>query len=474
MSEFTSYQSPFSWRYGSKRMRQIWSESNKRLLWRKLWVCLAEAQAEFGLVTPEQVADLRAHAETLDISRALAIEAEIRHDLMAELKTFAAQCPVGGGIIHLGATSMDIKDNTEALQIQQSLSIVLEELGETLLVFAGQIERHADTVCMAFTHLQPAEPTTLGYRLSLYAQDMLEDWQGLQEMRTGLRGKGFKGAVGNGASYIEMLGMENYSVFESRLGEKLGLTFFNAANQTYPRRQDYMVLSLLAGLGMTLYRFAFDLRLLQSPTVGELSEPFGEKQVGSSAMPFKRNPVKAEQIDSLARALAGMPQVAWQNAAHSLLERTLDDSANRRTLLPESFLIVDELLSTTTRIMNDLVVNKDAIKRNLEIYQPFAATERLLVALTKAGANRQEMHERLRQHAMSAWKKVERGEVNDLVERLLNDMVIARYVKPEEFHILLDAQSYLGFAPDRARMIAKDIRNKMSLKREKKTLDSGE
>ena len=197
---------------------------------------------------------------------------------------------------------------------------------------------------IALTHLQPAEPSTLGYRLASYAQDLLEDWHMLRERRQSLRGKGFKGAVGTGASYAELIGAENLAGFEQRLSEQLGLPFYPVATQVYPRKQDYRVLSALAGLGGSLYKFAFDLRILQSPSLGELSEPFGKKQVGSSAMPFKRNPISAEKIDSLARSLAQMPRVAWDNAAHSLLERTLDDSANRRSLLPEAFLITDELL----------------------------------------------------------------------------------------------------------------------------------
>jgi adenylosuccinate lyase len=451
MTEYNTYLSPFTWRYGSVEMRRLWSESHKRRMWRQIWVALAEVQAEFGLVRPEQVADLRAHAGEVDVPRALEIEAEIGHDLMAEIKVFAGQSTVGGSALHLGATSADIEDNADALRIRQSLELILSGVRSLLLLFCEKIERWAEVPVMAFTHLQPAEPSTLGYRLAGYAQDVLVDWENLRRARTHLRGKGFKGAVGTGASFGELLGVENLAEFEARLSTKLGLPFFPVTTQVYPRKQDYLVISALAGLGASLYKFAFDLRLLQSPPIGELSEPFGRKQVGSSAMPFKRNPVNAEKIGSLARALAQLPRLAWDNAAHSLLERTLDDSANRRTMLPEAFLIDDELLRVTSRILEGLQVNEKAVERNLAVYGPFAGTERVLMALGKAGADRQEMHEQLRGHALNAWQAVQSGQANPLVEQVSSDPVFLAYLKEKELHDLLEAGAYTGDAADRAR-----------------------
>ena len=330
MSLYDNYQSPFSWRYGSEEMRLIWSETNKRKLWRRIWVSLADAQSKFGLVTSQQVAELKAHAEEIDIETALKIESEIHHDLMAELKTFAAQCPTAGGIIHMGATSMDIEDNADVLRMQSALNLVIAKLGRLLLSIAERMEITADLPIMAYTHLQPAEPSTLGYRFSVYAQDLLDDWMVLQEIRQNFRGKGFKGAVGTAAAYFDLLGAENYPAFEEALSIDLKLPFFPISTQTCTRKQDLSVLNALASLGATLHKFAFDLRVLQSPPIGETSEYFSPKQVGSSAMPFKRNPINSEKIDSLARQLSAYPQVAWQNAATNLLERTLDDSANRR------------------------------------------------------------------------------------------------------------------------------------------------
>jgi len=456
--DYETYQSPYTWRYGSEEMRRLWSEASKRRLWRELWADLAEVQAEYGLLRLEQVEDIRRHIDEINMPRALEIEAEIHHDLMAELKTFAEQCPLGGGFLHLGATSMDIEDNADALRIRQSLDLVIHRLRNLLLLFVEKIDHWADTPLIAFTHLQPAEPSTLGYRLSQYAQDLLMDWENLRRARAHLRGKGFKGAVGTSASYAELIGEENLAEFEARLSAKLGLPFYPVATQTYPRKQEYQVVSMLAGLGGSLYKFAFDLRVLQSPPIGEISEPFTEKQVGSSAMPFKRNPIQAEKIDSLARALAQMPRLAWDNAAHSLLERTLDDSANRRALLPEAFLITDELLQVSARVLAGMKVNQSALERNLERYGPFAGTERVLLALSRAGADRQEMHERLRLHAMAAWQAVQSGEANPLADLVCADEIFRQYLSNSELRNLLAASHYTGDAPRRARALAETIR----------------
>ena len=459
MTDFAQYQSPFSWRYGSPEMRSVWSEIHKRQLWRQAWIALARVQQAYGLVTPEQVAELEEHAEQVDLPRALEIEAEIHHDLMAELKTFAEQCPGAGGILHMGATSMDIEDNVDALRLAEGLDLVNQRLGSLLSVLADQIDQAADLPVMAFTHLQPAEPTTLGYRLASYTQDLLEDWQALGGLRATIRGKGFKGAVGTGAAYGDLLGLENFAGFEEQLSKELNLPFYAVSTQTYPRKQDYQVLSALAGLGASLHKLAFDLRLLQSPPLGELSEPFGSRQVGSSAMPFKRNPINAEKIDSLARLLAALPAVAWHNAANSLLERTLDDSANRRSILPEAFLIIDELLITARRIIKGLKINRDAIQRNLDIYAPFAATERMMMAAALAGADRQQMHERLREHAMAAWQEVQSGRANPLIDLLKSDPWIGTYLSPEQIDVLALVDAYTGIAPQRARETAAFVRS---------------
>jgi adenylosuccinate lyase len=454
MTDYKNYQSPFSWRYGTEPMRSLWSEHQKRLLWREIWVALAEVQETYGLVKPEQSADLRAHMKDVDLERSLAIEQEIKHDLMAEIQVFAGQAKLGGAILHLGATSMDVEDNADALRLRQSLDLTLARLASLLEMLAKLINRYADQALIAFTHLQPAEPSTLGYRFGLYAQDLLDDFRQIKILRNGIRGKGFKGAVGTGASYADLIGKERLSEFESKLEEKLGISFYPLTSQTYPRKQDYTVLSTLAGLGQSLYKTAFDLRILQSPPVGELSEPFGGRQVGSSAMPFKRNPIQAEKINSLGRYLAGLPRTAWDNAAHSLLERTLDDSANRRIILPEAFLAIDEMLKTACEVFSGLQVDEKAMRRNLEIYGPFAATERVMMAAVKSGADRQRMHELIRGHALKAWEEIRAGKANPLEDLLSKDGELAKFLGTNQVQALMNCESYLGDAPERARQVA--------------------
>ncbi len=457
MTDFTTYQSPFSWRYSSDAMRRIWSEHNKRLLWRRLWVALAETEAEYGLLADAQAADLRAHMAEINIERALAIEAEIHHDLMAEVRTFAEQATLGGGIIHLGATSMDIEDNADALRMRQALDLTLETLAALLRTLGALTDKWADTPLIAFTHIQPAEPSTLGYRLAQYAQDLLEDYRKISNEKREIRGKGFKGAVGTGASYAELIGADKLADFEQKLSARLELPFYPVATQTYPRKQDYSVLAALAGLAQSLYKLALDLRILQSPPIGELSEPFGSKQVGSSAMPFKRNPINAEKINSLARYLAQMPRVAWDNAANSILERTLDDSANRRTILPEAFLAADEMLLVANKVLSGLRVDEQALARNLGIYGPFAATERVLLAAVKAGADRQAMHECIREQSMAAWEAVRSGEPNPLAENLSKDREILKYLSVQDVGELMDYRAHVGDAPKRARVMAGEV-----------------
>jgi len=451
--------SPFTWRYGSDDMRAIWSLAHQRRLWRQIWVALAEAQQEAGLVTADQVVDLRAHLDDIDLERAAQIEAEIHHDLMAEVRTYAEQCPVGGGIIHLGATSMDIEDNAEALRLRSALRLLIDRLRGVLAALAELIEREADHVCMAFTHLQPAEPTTVGYRLAMYGQDLIADHDALLAAAE-VRGKGFKGAVGTSASYHELLTGTPFTPrdLEARVLAALDLPAYEVATQTYPRRQDWEILNALAGLALTIYKFAFDLRVLQSPPIGEWAEPFGGKQVGSSAMPFKRNPIHAENLDSLARYIAALPRVAWDNAAHSLLERTLDDSGNRRVILPEAFLAADEMILRLDRILKGLRIDGEAIRRNLNTYGAFAATERVLMEGVRRGGDRQALHEVIREHSLSAWEMMRQGLPSPLVDSLSVDPRITALIPTPRVRELLKADAHIGDAPERARALAGMIR----------------
>jgi adenylosuccinate lyase len=453
------YSSPFSSRYGSVAMRRIFSEKNRRLIWRRIWIALAEAEHKFGLVTAEQVEDLRLHAPDVSIERALEIEKEIGHDVMAEVRAFAELCPVGGGIIHWGATSADITDNADVLRMRDALDLLLDKQRTLLKALAARIERHSDLAVLGYTHLQPAEPTTLGYRLALYGQDALEHWQELRRVRAALRGKGMKGAVGTGASYGEILSGKGISpdVLDATVMAALGLEAYPVASQTYPRIQDYRLLSALAGLAASLHKFAFDLRIMQSPGFGEAREPMGKRQVGSSAMPFKRNPVKAENVCSLARWVSVLPQVAWQNAAQNLMERTLDDSANRRSMLPEAFLAMEEIIENMTRIVGNLDVDEEGCRANLAKFGAFSASERVLMALVAAGADRQAMHEKIRELSRKAWDALRAGRPNPLGEYLAADPDLLRYLQPAKILQLMDANGYVGTAPERARDMAKKI-----------------
>ncbi|GAC1396529.1 MAG: hypothetical protein NVSMB59_15890 [Vulcanimicrobiaceae bacterium] len=300
----TMYASPFSWRYGRAAMRALFSERERRRLWRAVWVALAESQARSGLVSQAELDDLRAHRNDVDIEAAHAIEREIGHDLMAEIRVYASQATIGGGKLHLGATSMDIEDTVETYRMRRALGMLGESLHALLGAFAARVDEHADRVCMGYTHLQFAEPTTVGHRLAQYAQDLLIDDAQLRAACDALTAKGVRGAVGTSASYERLLhgSGRRASDQEADVLAHFDLVARDVATQTYPRKLDYLVLSSLAGLGASLSKFAVDVRVMSSPGFGEMFEPFGAKQVGSSAMPFKRNPVMAERIDSLARA----------------------------------------------------------------------------------------------------------------------------------------------------------------------------
>lgn len=458
--DHSTFLSPLTWRYGSPEMRRIWSETHKRKLMRRIWLALARAQHRAGLVEAEQVEDLSRHVDDVDVARALEIERETRHDVMAEIRAYAEQCPVGGGIIHWGATSADITDNVDVLRIREALGCVDGRLQELLAEMVGQIRATASTTVMAYTHMQPAEPTTLGYRFALYAQDLWHDLQALRALSGELRGKGLKGATGTQASFQELLREVDYEVtdLEADVMSQLDLPAFPVATQTYPRGQDLQVIQMLAGIAASLHKFALDFRFLQSPAVGEWREPFAEKQVGSSAMPFKRNPINMENVCSLARYVAALPAVAWDNAAQAVLERSLDDSANRRLYLPEGFLLTDEMLRRTRRVVAGMSLDEAAMAKNMARYGPFAATERVLMALVDAGADRQEGHEWIRQASMRAWEALREGaDANPLSELLVGDDRMLDYLSVRQIQELMDAREYVGTAPERALALADAI-----------------
>lgn len=459
MSEinFNTYQSPFSWRYGSREMRNLFSEVNKRKTWRKVWVAIARAQNKLGLVSKKELDDIIKNAQNIDIEKAQKLEEDLKHDLMAEVRTFASQAKIGGGKIHFGATSQDIEDNADAIIYSQAIYMIEKNIRELLGLWAKKIEENKNLVCMAYTHLQPAEPTTLGYRFAFYAQDLMIDLELLKFIKGQIKGKGIKGAVGNSASYVSLLGKKAQKL-ESLILEDLGIEAFDVTSQVYPRKLDFLILSLLSSIAQSLYKFAFDLRILQSSPFGELAEPFGEKQVGSSAMPFKRNPQNSERICSLARYVSSQTKIGWDNAANSLLERTLDDSASRRIVIPDSFLATDEIISVAKSIVSNLQINKKNIEKNLLAFGPFSALEAVLLKSTKNGANRQEMHELLRVHSMKVYDQMQEGVDNNLFKNLATDKTIAKYLSNEDIKTLSDFKNHTGMANTKAHETAQKIR----------------
>src|SRR3989344_2654680 len=353
--DFSTFISPFTWRYGSAEMRYVFSEENKYKIWRRIWVALAKVQHKAGLITKQELTDLEKNQNKIDINKILEIEKETKHDVVAAIKEFAQLAKIGGGKIHLGATSMDVVDNTDTIRMTEGLQIVEKKLLSLLKLFSDKVETYAKTPCIGFTHLQPAEPTTVGYRFAFYAQDLLLDYEYLQFVKRIIKGKGLKGATGTAASYTELLKNNKMSAekLEDMAMKKLGIDPLLVTSQVSTRKLDYFVLNLLSSTASSLSKFAADLRILQSPMYGEWSEPFGKKQVGSSAMPFKKNPINCEKICSLARMVDKLPQVALENATLSYLERTLDDSEKKKIIIPEAFLALDEILYAADKISSN-------------------------------------------------------------------------------------------------------------------------
>jgi adenylosuccinate lyase len=458
--DFSTYISPFTWRYGSKEMRIIFSEQHKYQIWRKIWVALAEGQYKMGLISKKEFEDLKEHENDINIERILEIERETKHDVVAAIKEFSEKAKIGGGKIHLGATSMDVVDNADMMKMKEALLLIENKLEILLAIFKDLIEKYASVPCIGYTHLQPAEPTTVGYRLAFYAQDLLGVLSLLHYVQQTIKGKGIKGAVGTAASYKALLNKKTTSVaqLENKVMKTLGLESVLISSQVYPRQYDFLILSTLASCASSLSKFAGDLRILQSPNIGEWSEPFGKKQVGSSAMPFKKNPINCENICSLGRYVSKLPEVALENATLSYLERTLDDSANKRLIIPEGFLALDQMLVVAEKIVRGLVINEKRISLNLSLYAPFAATESILMSAVKKGANRQEMHEVLREISMEAWAAIQTGKTNPMDSLLLSNKVIAHYLNQSDIIALLDVSHHIGDASERALQLAQEIK----------------
>lgn len=419
------YQEPLVSRYTSRAMQELFSERFKFTQWRKCWVALAEAQHELGLaaVTADMVAELKANVENIDFDVAAAKEREIRHDVMAHVFAYGKCCPLAEPIIHLGATSQFVVCNTDLFVQKQALKLIKKSLVQVINQLANFSRTYKDLATLGYTHYQPAQPTTVGKRNTLYIQDLLMDLAYIEQLETQVKARGAKGTVGTQATFIELFNGDHEKVraLDRLVAKKLGFDqVFAVTGQTYPRKLDMKTAETLAGIGASAHKFAVDLRLLSNLKVQE--EPFESKQVGSSAMAYKRNPMRSERMTGLARKLMGLPVNFAATAANQWFERTLDDSAIRRMDIPQAFLLTDAILRIYNNITKDMVVYPKQIEKHLREELPFMATEKILMACVERGKSRQEMHEVIREHSVAAGFDVKnKGVANNLLERLAAD-----------------------------------------------------
>lgn len=420
------YQEPLVSRYTSLEMQQLFSEKSRFTTWRKCWLALAEAQHELGLtdiVTEEMINEMRANIENIDYELAAKKEKEIRHDVMAHVYEFGTKCPKAAGIIHLGATSQFVVCNTDLIIQKLAMTHIRSSLLQVIKNLAIFCETHKALATLGFTHYQPAQPTTVGKRNTLYIQDLLIDLEYIDKFLQQVKARGVKGTVGTQATFLELFKGDHKKVrlLDQRVAEKLGFAeTFNVTGQTYTRKLDMKLAETLAGIGATAHKFAVDLRLLSNLKVQE--EPFEKNQTGSSAMAYKRNPMRSERLTGLARKLMNLPQNFAATYSNQWFERTLDDSAIRRMDIPQCFLLVDAILKLFINITSNMVVFPEQIKRHLLAELPFMATEKILMAAVEKGKSRQEMHEIIKEHSLAAGRVVkEEGQDNDLLFRLAAD-----------------------------------------------------
>ncbi|HXE57226.1 MAG TPA: adenylosuccinate lyase [Gemmatimonadales bacterium] len=441
------YRSPLGTRYASPAMQRLWGEAHRIGLWRRLWLALAEAQRELGLPIPEEaLAQLRAHLDDADLEAAARYERRFRHDVMAHVHALGDQAPAARPYIHLGATSAFVTDNADLIVMREGLRLLLGRLVAVLDALERFAVAHRDLPCLAYTHFQPAQLTTVGKRATLWMQDFALDVEEVCRRIETLRFRGCKGTTGTQASFLELFHGDHGKVREldRRVSAKMGFDRpFPISGQTYTRKVDSQVLDVLSGIAQSAAKMAADLRLLQHE--GELLEPFEAEQIGSSAMAYKRNPMRAERIGALARFVISLAANTANTAASQWLERTLDDSANRRLTLPEAFLATDAILILATNIAAGLEVRPAVIRHHVEAQMPFMATERWLMLGVAAGGDRQALHEVLRRHSLAVAEAVSRGAPNDLLDRLAADPAFAK-VPGAALRAELDPTRYTGRA----------------------------
>lgn len=439
-----SPQNPLHERYASREMARIFSARHRFEQWRRLWVALAECQAELGLpISEAQLDALRAAAPEIDLDRVAEIERATRHDVVAHLRHYAERAGAAGGILHLGATSAFVTDNTDVLLTREALEVLRRRLAATVRELAAFARRTREVPTLAYTHFQPAQLTTVGKRACLWIQDFADDLEELDHRLATLRCRGVKGTTGTQASFLTLFDGDHGKVREldRRLAERLGFeSSWAVTGQTYPRKQDSRVLALLAGVAESAHKYGTDLRLLQG--LGELAEPFDESQVGSSAMAYKRNPIRAERMCGLARRLMTDSLNGPLNAGTQWLERSLDDSANRRLVLPDAFLTADAVLSLAAHVAAGLRLDERAVAARVERELPFMATETLLMQAVKKGGDRQELHERIRGYSLASYGEVAAGGGNPLLDRIAADPEFR--LSAEEIAAAVDARAFTG------------------------------
>ena len=451
MSQHDRYISPFSTRYASDEMQYIFSDDNKFRTWRRLWVALARAEMNQGLtnITPEMVAELESHVDDINYEVAIEREKLVRHDVMSHVYAYGQQCPKAAGIIHLGATSCYVGDNTDIIVMRQGLELVRKKLIGVLAKLARFAEEYKDMPCMAYTHCQPAQPTTVGKRATLWANELVMDLAEIDHRLATLQLRGVKGTTGTQASFMELFkgDAEKIRAVDASIAKEMGFApdaVIPVSGQTYSRKVDAFILNALAGIGQSCMKFATDLRLLAN--FKEMEEPFEKNQIGSSAMAYKRNPMRSERIASLANYVMADMMNPMLVASTQWFERTLDDSANKRLSVPEGFLAVDGILDLYLNVVDGLVVYPKVIEKRLMSELPFMATENIMMDAVKAGGDRQELHERIRELSMEAGRNVKvEGRDNNLLELIAADPSFN--LSLEELKKTMDPKKYVGRAP---------------------------
>ncbi len=447
MSDHSVYENPLISRYSSKEMARLWSTENRSRLWRKLWIVLAECEQELGLpITDAQIEQLKQFEQDIDLKSVADYERRLRHDVMAHVHAYGDQCPDARGIIHWGATSCYVTDNADLMLMRSGMQMIANRLASVILSLASFAEKYRTLPCLAFTHLQPAQPTTVGKRATLWAYDLVLDLHELQHRLDSLLARSAKGTTGTQASFLQLFEGDHDKVrkLEQNIAERIGFpSSYAVTGQTYPRKIDSQVMDVMSGIAQSIHKIATDIRLLSSRK--ELEEPFEKDQIGSSAMAYKRNPMRSERMCSLARFVMSLQSSSAQTAAVQWMERTLDDSANRRLVIPQAFLAIDACLMLMQNVSQGMVVHAKQVAKHLAEELPFMATEAIMMAAVSQGADRQEIHESIRQHSRAASLTVnEEGKPNDLLERLKSDAIYADL----DIDSLVDPMAFVGRSPE--------------------------